>query len=135
MAPGSWCVCFPYGVVEQSTKHLLQWLVVVLYGITATLFAYCVSLFMSSPLASFAVVAGYQVVMFLVCVSCKKATNPRSPNRVQVYLIGYLVTYTYAQSSQADKIVDTIRKLVGPEYIACPNRFIRLGGFRHLSCR
>ena len=110
--------------MKHSIEHLIQWLVVVLYGITATLFAYCVSLFMSSPLASFAVAAGYQVVMFLVCIFCKRATNPRSPNYMQVYLIGYLVTYTYAQSSEADKIVDMIRELVVQEYIACSNRSI-----------
>ena len=46
----------------------MQWFVMILYGITATLWAYCVSLFMSSPLASFAIAAGYQVVMFLVRV-------------------------------------------------------------------
>jgi hypothetical protein len=38
----------------------------VLYGIVATLFSYCITLFMSSPLSSFAVSAGYQVLMFLV---------------------------------------------------------------------
>ena len=79
---------------------------------------------MSSPLASFAVVAGYQVVMFLVCVFRMKVANPRSYNHVQLYLIGYLVTYTYAQSSEADRIVDTIRELVIEVSIACPNRFI-----------
>jgi hypothetical protein len=44
----------------------LQWVVLVLYGITATLFAYCASLFVASPLAAFATVAGYQVIMFVV---------------------------------------------------------------------
>ena len=73
MGLGSWYVDFPCEVMEYSTEHLIQWLSVVLYGVTSTLFAYCVSLFMSSPLASFAVVAGYQVVMFLVSVFCEKA--------------------------------------------------------------
>ena len=44
----------------------MQWVVMFLYGIAATLFAYCVSLLMSSPLASFAAVAGYQMVFFIV---------------------------------------------------------------------
>jgi hypothetical protein len=44
-----------------------QWLVIVLYGITGALFAYCVSLMVASPLAAFAAVAGYQIVMFIVC--------------------------------------------------------------------
>lgn len=66
------------------------WFIMILYGITATLWAYCVSLFMPSPLASFALAAGYQIIMFLI------------------YLIGYFVTFTFAQSSKADEIVDTI---------------------------
>ncbi|KAG1725891.1 uncharacterized protein EDB91DRAFT_1086964 [Suillus paluster] len=40
------------------------WVVLVLYGIVGALFAYCVSLFMSSPLSSFAAVAGYQIAMY-----------------------------------------------------------------------
>jgi hypothetical protein len=40
--------------------------VMVLYGIAATLFAYCVSLVVSSPLAAFAATAGIEVVMFIV---------------------------------------------------------------------
>lgn len=38
----------------------------VLYGVTGALFAYCISLAMTTPLAAFAAVAGYQVVMFIV---------------------------------------------------------------------
>ena len=54
------------GMIERNIDHLIQWLVMVLYGITGTLWAYCVSLFMPSPLASFAFAAGYQVILFLV---------------------------------------------------------------------
>ena len=61
-------VCFSCVAIERNTEHLIQWLVMVLYGITATLWAYCVSLFMPSPLSSFAIAAGSQVIMFLVCV-------------------------------------------------------------------
>ena len=43
-----------------------QWLILVLYGIVGALFAYCVSLLMTSPLAAFAAVAGYQIIMFIV---------------------------------------------------------------------
>ena len=39
----------------------------VLYGITGTLFAYCVSLVLTNSLAAFAVLAAYQVVIFGVC--------------------------------------------------------------------
>jgi hypothetical protein len=38
----------------------------VLYGVVSALFSYCISLFMASPLSSFAVSAGYQVIMFVV---------------------------------------------------------------------
>lgn len=38
----------------------------VLYGIAGTLFAYCVSLFVASPLAAFAATAGYQIIMYIV---------------------------------------------------------------------
>jgi len=68
MGLGFWYVHPPCGAIERNPERTIQWLVMVLYGIAATLWAYCVSLFMSSPLASFAFAAGYQVVMFLVCV-------------------------------------------------------------------
>ncbi|KAJ7729088.1 hypothetical protein DFH07DRAFT_218233 [Mycena maculata] len=66
------------------------WLVLVLYGIAGTLFAYCVSLVVASPLAAFAAVAGYQIVMFLL------------------YLAGYLLTLTYAKTSDANRIITII---------------------------
>jgi len=50
----------------------LQWLIMILYGIAAALFAYCVSLMVASPLAAFAVVAGYQFIIFTVCHSSSK---------------------------------------------------------------
>ena len=45
----------------------IQWVVLVLYGIVGALFSYCVSLAVTSPLAAFALSAGYQVIMFVVC--------------------------------------------------------------------
>lgn len=66
------------------------WVVLVLYGITGALFAYCVSLIMTSPLASFAAVAGYQIVMFIL------------------YLAGYLLTLTYGKTSAAPSIITII---------------------------
>ncbi|KAL0951946.1 hypothetical protein HGRIS_008597 [Hohenbuehelia grisea] len=66
------------------------WLVLVLYGITGALFSYCISLAMASPLAAFAAVAGYQIVMFLL------------------YIAGYLLTLTYAKTSEAGNIITTI---------------------------
>ncbi|KAJ3722293.1 P-loop containing nucleoside triphosphate hydrolase protein [Lentinula raphanica] len=68
----------------------LFWVVLVLYGIAGTLFAYCMSLVVSSPLAAFAAVAGYQVIMFVL------------------YLAGYLLTLTYAKTSNANKIITII---------------------------
>ncbi|KAF8079136.1 hypothetical protein FPV67DRAFT_1467643 [Lyophyllum atratum] len=66
------------------------WLVMVLYGITGALFAYCVSLMVASPLAAFATVAGYQVIMFIL------------------YLAGYLLTLTYGKTSAAPQIITII---------------------------
>ncbi|KAK7049037.1 hypothetical protein R3P38DRAFT_3307634 [Favolaschia claudopus] len=66
------------------------WLVIVLYAIAGTLFAYMVSLIVSSPLAAFAAVAGYQIIMFVL------------------YIAGYLLTLTYAKSSDADRLITII---------------------------
>ncbi|KAF7347231.1 hypothetical protein MVEN_01478000 [Mycena venus] len=66
------------------------WLVMVLYGIAGTLFAYCVSLLVTSPLAAFAAVAGYQIVMFLL------------------YIAGYLLVLTYAKTSDANRLITII---------------------------
>lgn len=44
-----------------------QWLVLLLYGISATLFSYCISLLVKTPLAAFAATAAFQAVFFLVC--------------------------------------------------------------------
>ncbi|KAG2022539.1 multidrug resistance protein 1 [Coprinopsis cinerea AmutBmut pab1-1] len=66
------------------------WFVMVLYGITAALFSYCASLWMSSPLAAFAAVAGYQFVVFVL------------------YLCGYLLVLTYGETSSASKVITII---------------------------
>ncbi|GLB43544.1 putative ABC-2 family transporter protein [Lyophyllum shimeji] len=66
------------------------WFVMVLYGITGALFAYCVSLLVASPLAAFATVAGYQVIMFVL------------------YLSGYLLTLTYGKTSAAPRMITII---------------------------
>jgi len=49
-----------------SYLNTAQWFILVQYGITAALFAYCASLFASSPLGAFATVAAYQFVIFIV---------------------------------------------------------------------
>lgn len=43
-----------------------QWLVIFLYGICGALFAYLGTIITKSALAAFALVAGYQVIMFVV---------------------------------------------------------------------
>ncbi|KAK0481451.1 hypothetical protein IW261DRAFT_1075379 [Armillaria novae-zelandiae] len=68
----------------------LLFLVMVLYGIASTLFAYCVSLVVSTPLAAFAAVTAYEIVMFVL------------------YLAGYLLTLTYAKTSEANDIITII---------------------------
>ncbi|KAG1879528.1 hypothetical protein C8R48DRAFT_589537 [Suillus tomentosus] len=75
---------------NQFTGLGFFWVVLVLYGIVGALFAYCVSLFMSSPLSSFAAVAGYQIIMYIL------------------YLGGYLLTLTYAPPSQSASIITII---------------------------
>jgi ATP-binding cassette, subfamily A (ABC1), member 3 len=52
--------------IQRKMLIGVQWLVMVLYGMAATLFAYCVSLVVSSPLAAFAATAGVQIVLFIV---------------------------------------------------------------------
>ncbi|KAF9004918.1 P-loop containing nucleoside triphosphate hydrolase protein [Hymenopellis radicata] len=66
------------------------WVVLVLYGFAGTLFSYCVSLMVASPLAAFAAATGYQVVMFVL------------------YMAAYLLTLTYAKTSKADSIITII---------------------------
>ncbi|THU78042.1 P-loop containing nucleoside triphosphate hydrolase protein, partial [Dendrothele bispora CBS 962.96] len=80
-----------FGAVSNQFHGLgIFWVVLILYGVAGTLFAYFVSLFVSSPLAAFAAVAGYQVVMFVL------------------YLAGYLLTLTYAKTSEAGRIITII---------------------------
>ncbi|KAF7340910.1 hypothetical protein MSAN_02075900 [Mycena sanguinolenta] len=77
-------------VSNQFHGLVFFWLVMVLYGIAGTLFAYCVSVAVTSPLAAFAAVAGYQIVMFLL------------------YLAGYLLVLTYAKTSDANRLITII---------------------------
>ena len=81
-----------------------------LYGLAATLFAYCVSLFTASPLAAFAAVAGYQVIMFVVS-GADAHILLRDPAliRIKLYEAGYLLTETYAKTSAAGRIITIIR--------------------------
>ncbi|CCL98836.1 uncharacterized protein FIBRA_00841 [Fibroporia radiculosa] len=66
---------------NQFTGLGFFWVVLVLYGIVGALFSYCVSLAVTSPLAAFAISAGYQVVMYIL------------------YLAAFLLTLTYAKTA------------------------------------
>lgn len=63
-------VCVPFLNCSHRTalKWYPQWFIIFLYGVCGALFAYAVTLFTPSPLAAFATVAGYQILMFVVCV-------------------------------------------------------------------
>ncbi|KAF4612016.1 hypothetical protein D9613_004324 [Agrocybe pediades] len=66
------------------------WFIMVIYGITAALFSYCISLMVSSPLAAFAAVAGYQFIMFIL------------------YLSSYLLVLTYGKVTEATRLITII---------------------------
>lgn len=80
-----------------------------LYGIVGSLFAYCVSLMVASPLAAFAMAAGYQVIMFVVSTRCPCVGIGHFANATQLYLAAYLLTLTYAKTSQAGTDLTIIR--------------------------
>ncbi|KAF7302856.1 hypothetical protein MKEN_01247800 [Mycena kentingensis (nom. inval.)] len=81
-------------VFGATTEHFhglgYLWFVMALYGIAGTLFAYCCSLVVKSPLAALATVAGSQFVIFLL------------------YLASYLLILTYAKPSEADSVTNTV---------------------------
>ncbi|KAJ3513241.1 hypothetical protein NLJ89_g3058 [Agrocybe chaxingu] len=66
------------------------WFIMVQYGITGALFAYCISLFASSPLAAFAIVAGYQFVVSIL------------------YLSSYLFILTYAPTTESSRLITVV---------------------------
>ncbi|PIL31191.1 ATP-binding cassette transporter [Ganoderma sinense ZZ0214-1] len=95
------------------------WFVMVLYGITGTLFAYCVSLVLTNSLAAFAVLAAYQVVIF------------------GLYLAAYLLVLTYAKSTEAIKDMNTIHftmSLISPVPNVLRAAFVSINMF-NLLCK
>ncbi|KAF9471812.1 P-loop containing nucleoside triphosphate hydrolase protein [Pholiota conissans] len=75
------------------------WVVLVLYGFAGALFAYSLSLMVTSPLAAFALVAGYQFIIFVL------------------YLSSYLFILTFgtvADSSRLITIVHFTTSVVAP---------------------
>ena len=57
-------------MMHSAAQRVLywQWFIIILYGIVGALFSYCVALIFRTPLAAFAAVAGFQAVMFMVCL-------------------------------------------------------------------
>ncbi|KAJ7137890.1 hypothetical protein C8R44DRAFT_975855 [Mycena epipterygia] len=68
----------------------ILWFIIVLYGISGALLAYCMTLFVLSPLSAFAATAAYQIIMFIL------------------YIASYLLAYTFANPAFADSIVQTL---------------------------
>lgn len=67
------------------------------------------SLVTSSPLAAFAIAAGYQIVMFTVRIPVYIAYERYTYWTRQAYIAAYLLTLTYAKTSEADSIITIIR--------------------------
>ncbi|CAL1693884.1 unnamed protein product [Somion occarium] len=83
--PATLIVIIVAGASNQFHGLGFLWLILVLYGIVGTLFSYCVSLMVASPLAAFAASAGYQIIMFIL------------------YLAAYLLVLTYSKTSNAGR--------------------------------
>ncbi|KAI1786794.1 P-loop containing nucleoside triphosphate hydrolase protein [Ganoderma leucocontextum] len=95
------------------------WFVMVLYGITGTLFAYCVSLVLTNSLAAFAVLAAYQVVIF------------------GLYLAAYLLVLTYAKSTETTRDMNIIHftmSLISPVPNVLRAAFVSINMF-NLLCK
>ncbi|EJU01079.1 hypothetical protein DACRYDRAFT_16428 [Dacryopinax primogenitus] len=91
---------FAYGQESPQFYHTgILWVILTLYGMTAALFSFCVTLFITSGLAAFAIVAGYQVIIFLL------------------YTAAYLLTLTFqlsANNSQTLTAVHFAMALLSP---------------------
>ncbi|KAH9486185.1 ABC transporter A family member 6 [Psilocybe cubensis] len=80
-----------FALVSDQFRGLgYLWLIFFLYGITANLFAYCLSFLVSSPLAAFALVAGYQFVTFIL------------------YLTAYMAIFTFAPILKSSRLVTIV---------------------------
>jgi len=77
--------------------------VFILYGITATLFSYCLSLMAASPLAAFAIVAGYQFIMFVVS-KYDPVKHSIWLTELQLYLSTYLLIFTFGKISDSSRL-------------------------------
>ncbi|RPD64790.1 P-loop containing nucleoside triphosphate hydrolase protein [Lentinus tigrinus ALCF2SS1-6] len=66
------------------------WFIMALHAYTGTLFAYLVSIWLTNPLAAFAVTAVYQIIMF------------------GLYLAAYMLSLTYSKAAQSGKNTNII---------------------------
>ncbi|KAK4686551.1 hypothetical protein P7C73_g3574, partial [Tremellales sp. Uapishka_1] len=82
-------------VVSQFNGIGILFICLVLYGISATLYAFIFSLFLNSPLASWALVAGSNVILFLL------------------YLATYLLILTYDRTSESPHHITLCHFLIG----------------------
>ncbi|CAA7266935.1 unnamed protein product [Cyclocybe aegerita] len=83
-------IVFALAASNQLQGLGFLWFIMVQYGITGALFAYCISLFASSPLAAFAIVAGYQFVISIL------------------YLSSYLFILTYAPTTESTRLITVV---------------------------
>ncbi|CAE7080467.1 unnamed protein product [Rhizoctonia solani] len=77
-------------VTSQFYALGVLWVVMVLYGLAGALFAYVISTFVSSPLAAFAVVGGYNVVISVL------------------YTAAYMLTLTYSRASSSERNLQVV---------------------------
>ncbi|KAG8705174.1 hypothetical protein FRC09_003117, partial [Ceratobasidium sp. 395] len=84
-------ICAVFGIVTKQFYALgAFWVVLELYGVAGALFAYVVSTFVDSPLASFAVTGGYNGMMSIL------------------YGTAYIVTLTYTQPSESKQLLEVV---------------------------
>jgi ATP-binding cassette, subfamily A (ABC1), member 3 len=104
----------------------------VLYGITGALFAYCASLFMSSPLSAFAAVAGYQFIIYIVSRSCipTQDTSTDGPSALPFrtptcsHLRRNLDSVTDHQHHPLDNVPHRTRLQCRKPYLSPPNIYV-----------
>ncbi|PPQ79372.1 hypothetical protein CVT25_002642 [Psilocybe cyanescens] len=95
-----------FAVVSDQFRGLgFMWLILVIYGITANLFAYCLSFLVSTPLAAFALVSGYQFVTFILYVTAYMAIFTFSP----IAKSARLVTIVHFSSSFISPVTSITR--------------------------
>ncbi|KAI0327697.1 P-loop containing nucleoside triphosphate hydrolase protein [Cubamyces sp. BRFM 1775] len=88
-------------IVFAATSTLFRglgflWFIMVLYGFTGTLFAYCFSVVIASPLVAFGSMAIYQIIV------------------VGLYIAGYMIAFTYPAVSHITRDTNIIHFTVAP---------------------